>query len=141
MKKELLLIILFAFSASFSQVGINTTDPKSSLDINGNLSVKVVTLNSNISPTLIDDGVYISINPQYQDQEFKLPSAVAFPGRIYFIRNINNTNTAKLTSAAGDFFFKGSTSGINVLYMFENHYRTLEIISDGTNWTVLEYKI
>ncbi len=134
----LVLFLLFVPSG-YAQVGINTTTPLSTLDVNGNLSVKTLTLNGSGSVTLINDGVYVSVNPQATDQEFQLPSPITYPGRIYFLRNINNTNTAKLTTAAGNFFFKGLTSGgVNTLYMYDNHYRTLLVISDGSNWTVYE---
>ena len=129
----------FACIYAFSQVGINTTSPLSTLDINGNLSVKAITLNGSGSTTLISDGVYISLNPQATDQEFQLPSPITYPGRVYFLRNINNANTAKLSTAAANFFFKGySTGGVGTIYMYDNHYRTLIVFSDGSNWTVFE---
>ncbi len=40
-----LLIFLFTFQSNFCQVGINTLLPLSTLDINGNLSLKVLSLN------------------------------------------------------------------------------------------------
>ena len=129
----------FACIYAFSQVGINTTSPLSTLDINGNLSVKAITLNGSGSTTLISDGVYISVNPQATDQEFQLPSPITYPGRVYFLRNINNANTAKLSTAAANFFFKGyTTGGVGTIYMYDNHYRTLIVVSDGSNWTVFE---
>lgn len=139
--KQILLLFVFVcfFQSGFSQVGINTTTPLSMLDINGNLSVKVVTLTGSSSATLVSDGVYISLNPQATDQEFQLPSPVTYPGRIYYLRNINNTNTAKLTTIAGNFFFKPLTSGgVSTIYMYDNHYRTIMVISDGSNWTVFD---
>lgn len=140
LKLSLILIAVFcAVNFGFAQVGINTTTPVSTLDINGNLSVKAITLNGSGSTTLISDGVYISVNPQAADQEFQLPSPVTYPGRIYILRNINNTNTAKLTTSVANFFFKGTTTfGTSTLYMYDNHYRTLIVISDGSNWTVYE---
>ena len=135
----ILIAVVCTANSGFAQVGINTTNPQSTLDINGNLSVKVITLNGSGSTTLISDGVYISVNPQAADQEFQLPSPITYPGRIYILRNINNTNTAKLTTAAANFFFKGTTTlGTTTLYMYDNHYRTLIVISDGSNWTVYE---
>lgn len=139
-KQIIILALLYCCSqAGFSQVGINTTTPLSTLDINGNLSVKAITLVGSGSATLLNDGVYISLNPQATDQEFQLPSPITYPGRIYYLRNINNTNTAKLTTAAGNFFFKPLTSGgVNTIYMYDNHYRTIMVISDGSNWTVFD---
>ncbi len=135
--KQLLLVLVFGcfFQSGFSQVGINTTAPLSTLDINGNLSVKVITLTGSGSATLISDGVYISVNPQATNQEFQLPSATSFPGRVYIIRNINNSNTAMLTAAAGMLFPKTSTTGSSQVYMYENNSRSVIVVSDGSNWT------
>jgi hypothetical protein len=141
MNKLKLILILIAVVCTanygFAQVGINTINPLSTLDINGNLSIKVITLTGSGSITPISDGVYISINPQATDQEFQLPSAVDYPGRMYFIRNINNTYTAKLISASGMLFPKNSTTGSTQIYMYEGNLRTVTVISDGINWTYI----
>lgn len=136
------LVFLLVSSLSFSQVGINTTNPLSTLDINGNLSVKTVTLNGTNSggggsATLIDDGVYISVRPLATDDKFQLPNPASFPGRIYVIRNIQNSVTAQLTTASGMLFPKNSTVGSTNLYMYEGNLRTVIVISDGVNWTYI----
>lgn len=142
MQKLKLIVILIPalLSVNFglAQVGINTSNPLSTLDINGNLSVKTITLVGSGSATDINDGVYISVNPQATDQEFRLPSAVTYPGRVYIIRNINNTTTAKLTAAAGLLFPKGSTTGSNQVFMYEGNRRSVIVISDGSNWTYFD---
>ena len=142
MKRLKLILILItaicAVSFGFAQVGINTSQPLSTLDINGNLSLKTVTLTGSGSATLINDGVYISINPQATDQEFQLPNPINYPGRVYIIRNINNTITAKLTTAAGLLFPKGSTTGSAQIYMWEGNRRSVIVISDGSNWTYFD---
>lgn len=150
------ILVVFMLSLNCNSqvigVGINTNDPKSTLDINGNLSVKVVTIpiaSGDTSIQSISDGVYISVNPQVNDQEFRLPAAGSVPGRIYFIRNIS-TLTARLTTSGGVFFtrFGDTFSGATDLYMYsttfssdpmfvlKNSWRNISLISDGTNWTV-----
>jgi hypothetical protein len=124
-----------AFNSISAQVGINTILPLSTLDINGNLSVKVVNLNGSATPTQINDGIYISLNPLATDQIFNLPNPTAYPGRTYVLRNVNNTFTAALTTSAGLLFPKGSTTGSATIYMYENNNRTLFVMSDGFNWT------
>mgnify|MGYP001266358360 CR=1 FL=1 len=136
------LAFIFVTNLSFSQVGINTTTPLSTLDINGNLSVKTVTLNGTNSggggsATLINDGVYISVRPLATDDKFQLPNPSLFPGRIYIIRNIQNSVTAQLTTTSGMFFPKNSTTGSSNLYMYEGNLRTVIVISDGVNWTYI----
>ncbi|MBP6557115.1 MAG: hypothetical protein KAX93_01445 [Flavobacterium sp.] len=142
MKKLKFILILItatcAVNFSIAQVGINTITPLSTLDINGNLSVKTVTLTGSGSATVINDGVYISIVPQATDQEFQLPDPVTYPGRIYIVRNIHNTITAKLTSAAGLLFPKGSTTGSTEIFMYEGSKRSVIVISDGSNWTYFD---
>lgn len=133
----ILIAVAWTVSSGFAQVGINTTNPLSTLDLNGNLSVKTVTLTGSGAATLINDGVYISINPQATDQEFQLPSPITYPGRVYIIRNISNAVTAKLTTAAGLLFPKNSTTGSAQIYMYEGNLRSVIAISDGSNWTYI----
>ncbi|WP_298137915.1 hypothetical protein [Flavobacterium sp.] len=142
--KQVLFLMVFGcfYQSGFSQVGVNTATPLSTLDINGNLSVKVVNLSGNGTGTsgsavLINDGVYISISPTATDDKFQLPNPVSFPGRIYFIRNINNSITAQLTTASGLFFPKNSTTGSSSIFMYEGNLRTVTVISDGVNWTYI----
>jgi hypothetical protein len=98
MKSFVIIIGMFltlSLSAQTDGVGINTTDPKSTLDINGNLSVKHIKLtpaDGSLQP--ISDGVYISIDPFTSGQQFQLPDATEFPGRIYILRNIGITTLA-----------------------------------------------
>jgi hypothetical protein len=132
-----LTFFLLLFSFGYSQVGINTTTPLSTLDVNGTLSLKHITLIGTPAITLIDDGVYVSVDPRATDQEFKLPSPITYPGRMYFLRNINDTFTAKLTTFAGQFFSRGTTTGgTPTVYMYDNNNRSIIVISDGLNWTI-----
>lgn len=142
--KQLLLFVFFCcfFQSSFSQIGINTTTPLSTLDVNGNVSIKVVTLTGNGSGSggtavLIDDGVYVSISPTATDDKFQLPDPTLFPGRMYIIRNIQNAITAQLTTTSGMLFPKNSTVGSAQIYMYEGNLRTVTVISDGINWTYI----
>ncbi|MDO6595426.1 hypothetical protein Q4512_00785 [Oceanihabitans sp. 2_MG-2023] len=140
MMKNILFLYCFFFLniTVFAQVGVGTIDPKSTLDINGNLSVKHLTLTGSGTATDINDGVYLSVDPQATDQEFRLPNPISFPGRVYIIRNINNVNTAQLTTTSGLLFPKGSTIGSSQVYMYENNLRTIIVISDGFNWTYMD---
>lgn len=135
--KKLFLIALCCLAfKGMAQVGINTIMPLSTLDINGNLSVKVVNLTGSAAPTDINDGIYISLIPLVTDQVFRLPDPALCPGRTYIIRNIQNFITAALTTTNGLLFFKGTTTGTSTIYMYENNNRSLMVISDGNNWTV-----
>jgi len=123
--------------------------PLSTLDINGNLTIKEIgVVNANVvgsaifnggpsgSATAINDGVYISLTPTSGNDEFYLPNAVNVPGRIYILRNISNSVNAKIYTAGGSFFAKDS-SGVTSppLTMPGNTtLKTVIVISDGNNW-------
>ncbi len=137
-------LIFFAVNLN-AQVGINTVTPLSTLDINGNLSVKTIGIPVNFnggpagSATPIVDGVYISLTPTAGNQEFIIPDAVTFPGRIYILRNISNTIAAQLYSFGGQFFAKDSNTATPApLIMPANALmKTVILISDGANWTYI----
>ena len=151
LKQIALLVVCFCFfQTGFPQVGINTTTPMSTLDINGNLTIKEVgIINANVagsavfnggpsgSATPITDGVYISLTPTSGNQEFILPNAVNVPGRIYIMRNISNAVDAKIYTFGGLFFSKDSSSatGSPLTMPFNAIAKTIIVISDGTNWT------
>jgi hypothetical protein len=146
LKKKVVLHMLILFSiSSFGQVGINTTTPLSTLDINGNLSVKVVSLNGGpaFGATLINDGVYINLTPTSGNLQFYLDDPATTPGRIYILRNITDFETAELYTAGGKRFFNKATnvgSAINgPIFLPPNSIgKSIIIVSDGINWTYFD---
>lgn len=135
--------LLFAFQLSLAQVGINTIEPKSTLDINGNLSLKTIgiptALNGgpSFNATPIVDGVYISLTPLSGQQEFIIPKASDVPGRIYILRNISVSVNAQLYSLGGGFYAKDAvvTTAAPLTLPFNGLLKTIIIVSDGQNWT------
>ena len=140
-----LLIMCFFSINSFGQVGINTTTPLSTLDINGNLSVKVVSLNGGpaFGATLINDGVYVNLTPTPGNLQFYLDDPATTPGRIYILRNITDFETAELYTAGGKRFFNKTTnvgSAVNgPIFLPPNSVgKSIIIVSDGVNWTYFD---
>src|SRR5690606_30535170 len=149
MKILSLVLVTFFSGISWAQVGINTSNPLSSLDINGNLSVKTIGVPVPLtgggpgSATAVDDGVYISLTPTSGGPEFYLPDPVSVPGRIYFLRNISDSVTAVLyTAGPRRFFAKNSNIGsaaYGPVYLPPNGTgKTMILISDGANWTYFD---
>lgn len=139
------LAFLLVSSLSFSQVGINTTNPLSTLDINGNLSVKVVSLNGGppLGATLINDGVYINLTPTSGNREFYLNDPATTPGRVYILRNITDSETVELYTAGGKRFFnktKNVGSAVNgpISLPPNSVGKSIIIVSDGINWTYFD---
>jgi hypothetical protein len=145
LRKTVLSLLFLMPLALCAQVGINTTTPLSTLDLNGNLSVKTIGIPTPLyggpalAATPIDDGVYLSLTPTAGNTEFYLPNAVAVPGRIYILRNISNSVNAILYSAGGQFFAKDSnTATPQPLTMPANALlKTLIVVSDGAIWTYI----
>lgn len=137
----LIFIVIFCFNEAVAQVGVGTADPKSTLDINGTLSVKHASLTGSGDATLINDnGVYLSLTTTAANQIFSLPDATLFPGRIYILRNVSNTHDARIeTLGNGVEFFAGnnSTAGTTFVLLSGANVtnKTLIFISDGSNWT------
>ena len=146
LKNNIFIIsLLFAFQVSLAQVGINTVEPKSTLDINGNLSLKTIGIPTALnggpsgSATAINDGVYISLTPLSGQQEFIIPKASDVPGRIYIFRNISVSVNAQLYSFGGGFYAKDAvvTTAAPLTLPFNGLLKTIIIVSDGQNWTYI----
>lgn len=152
MKRLIWVAIFFSSVFTFAQVGIGTTTPMSTLDINGTLSVKHVTLpvvpTDFTAQTISDvEGVYISVSPVVNNQDFQLPDPRDFPGRVYIIRNVQDTIDADITISAaaiadGVLFFAGDSStgfpgpvDMDSGLAGGHRTKTLIFISDGSNWT------
>ncbi|KFF10559.1 hypothetical protein IW15_19670 [Chryseobacterium soli] len=97
---------LLAASIAFAQtgnIGINTANPGSTIDINGSLAANYNSVNTTLY-TLAATDFHVSYNG-FANAVFNLPSAVSgagnFKGRIYIIKN--NTNfTITLNPAASE---------------------------------------
>ena len=149
MKKLILISLIFIFNLSFGQVGIGTVTPLSTLDINGNVSFKVVNLDGrNFSnKTQISDGFYLNLRPNNgapnNGNDFELPNAALVPGRMYVLRNVQNCDDAYVYSKAPSLMFAGNsrTASSQPITMGADcgntgaQTKTLMFISDGVNWT------
>ncbi len=60
MKKIILLYLIFHLTPFFGQVGVGTTDPTATLDVNGNVRIRTTT--SNIHETAAKDSILVTNN-------------------------------------------------------------------------------
>jgi len=109
-------------------VGIGTTLPVSTLDINGSVGYKVTTITS---ATTLDNthNIVLSNTGPYT---VTLPAAASNTGRVYSIKNID--------SDCDDITIDGnSTETIDgsATYVLDSYNNVVRIISDGSNWFII----
>lgn len=129
---------------SDGKTGIGTANPNSVLHVDGTMAVGItmgVTGGPSGTPaTLANAKYYIGLSPaDAVNNYYQLPSPVSFPGRVYIIRNNSSANAAVLTTAAG-LLFPGSSSTGGASYTLNagSTVKTVMVISDGANWTVMQ---
>ncbi len=119
MKRILSQFLLLFCLNLFAQVGIGTTTPVSTLDINGSLSTNITTTTGNLT---LDETHYTIILSG--NHNITLPAAHTCNGRIYVIKN--PTNNTPIVSSYNDLTGNANTS--------INGETTMWLQSDGTNW-------
>lgn len=131
-----LLIFLFTpFSTTKAQtgVGVNTTTPKSSLEVNGSLSKKVTNITAN---TTLDTSYNIVIcNNGASAITVTLPTASGILGRLYTIKKGTSTSDITIDGNASE-----TIDGAATIVM-SDQMDALTIFSDGTNWRTTTYKV
>jgi hypothetical protein len=127
------------------KVGIGTSGPNSTLQVNGTLAVGV-TMNiagGDIgSPTLITtQKSYLGLSPSGTNIYYRLPDPASYPGRIYYIRNNDNSISAWIGTVSGVICPGSSTclsSGVYYELKATVSVKSVMAISDGTNWSVFK---
>jgi hypothetical protein len=119
----LFLIIFISYSSS-AQVGIGTTDPKSTFEVNGTFGQKVSTISAT---TTLDDtyGSIIICNNGSTAITVTLPTVSSCTGRVYTIKR-NATSTANITIA-------GTIDGVTNLILAKAG-EAVTLFSNGTEW-------
>lgn len=118
-----LLLIIFITYSSSAQVGIGTTDPKSTFEVNGSVGQKVNTVSSSV--TLDDTYGIIICNNGSAAITLTLPDVTLCTGRVYTIKR-NASSTANVTIA-------GTIDGVTNLIMAKAG-EAVTLFSNGTEW-------
>jgi len=126
-KNPLLVFLCSIFLLSFSsiaQVGIGTTDPKSTFEVNGTFGQKVNTITAT---TALDDtyGSVIICNNGSTSITVTLPAVGTCIGRVYTIKR-NATSTANVTIA-------GTIDGVTNLILAKPG-EAVTLFSNGSEW-------
>ena len=123
-------VIILLFGTHFlnaQNVGIATNSPMSTLEVNGSLGAKVTTITSN---TTLTSGEAIVLCNSASNFTVTLPTAAGIVGRMYTIKNIN-TGIVTIATSAGQTIDGLSNKQLTSIYT------SVELISNGTNWNIL----
>jgi hypothetical protein len=118
-----LFLIIFITYSSSAQVGIGTTDPKSTFEVNGSVGQKVNTISASV--TLDDTYGIVICNNGSTAITVTLPVVALCTGRIYTIKR-NAASTANVTIA-------GTIDGITNLILAKAG-EAVTLFSNGTEW-------
>lgn len=127
MKNSIYLLLLIAgVNILKAQVGVNTTSPKSTLDINGSLGTPIKTVSANYTVLATDHTIVLDGTVQFT---ITLPAASTCIGREYVIINTDNVNNL-YGSIIQDPILVGGRNLIQAQSI--DHIK-----SDGTNWIIV----
>ena len=115
-------------------VGIGTTAPVSTLDINGSFASAITSISSATTLTGAHSTVIATPPAAGSNYNITLPTAGATNARrIYtIVCNGSNAGTITITPTAGNIFYDGTGSATFIL-----NSGTVKLQSDGTNWYLI----
>jgi len=114
---------------SFSQIGIGTTTPNSTLDVQGSVAAKL-TMSTTTSNTL--GNTYNFIYTGTSAGTATLPDATTITGRMYTIKNASTNSSLLTVNTTSSQTIDGSTT-----YILTTQYQTITVASNGSNWNVV----
>lgn len=91
--------------------------------------------------SLLNQKAYLGLSPvSGTNNNYILPAPASYSGRTYIIRNNSSVNSAILTSSGGALFYPGSSSTGTASYTLNptTSVKTVMVISDGSNWTIMQ---
>lgn len=130
------LIFAFLFLANFvgfaqAGVGINTSDPKSTLEVNGSMSQKVTEITSGTTLGATDNTV-VCKNTSAITINLPTVASSSCNGRVYTIKkDMSSTNNVTI-DAYGSETIDGATT-----YVLSDLEGSVTIASDGTEWKIV----
>lgn len=126
--------LVFVFVVNFvgfaqAGVGINTNDPKSTLEINGSMSQKVTVITSG---TTLDENHNIVVCQNTTAITISLPAVSSCEGRVYVIKkDMSSTNNVIIEGAGSE-----TIDGV-INYILSDVQGAVTIASNGTEWKIM----
>lgn len=130
--KHLLTFFLLtglAFNA-YTQIGIGTTTPNSTLDIRGSLALNYRSFSTSTTVTSTDNTLIYTGSTA---ATVTLPDATTCPGRTYSIKNASTTNPLPVLTIATS---ASQTIDAGTTWLLNDAKEMILVISNGSNWDI-----
>jgi hypothetical protein len=111
-------------------VGIGTTTPTSTLQVAGSIATNLQLKTGNYTLTAAD--AVVLFNAAGGAVTATLPTAAGIAGRSYTIKKVDTSPNAVTITTSGSETIDGNLSG-----SLSTAYQYINVVSDGTNWDVL----
>ena len=108
-----------------NRVGIGTTTPGSTLDVQGSLGLKFSNVTGSI--TAGEESVYL-VNTSGGAVTITLPSASSSKGRIYFFKLVEGLSNLTIDGAFSELIDGAETFVLNAVF------KSVTLLCDGTSW-------
>ena len=133
-------------------VGVNTSEPNSKLQVNGSFSMPIRTVVTDGNTSITDDDFTIIADMENNASKMInliLPSAINRKGRIYNIKGINlpisqpgaSTGVVKILSNTSNlitnFFRNSAATFTSPMYIKYDYQNSCTLQSDGFNWHII----
>lgn len=137
LKSKNILLNVFTFSFFLfscyigkAQVGVGTTNPLSTFEVNGSNGQKVTTVTTNT--TLDDTHSIVICDNGAVSKMITLPTAVGITGRIYTIKRSEASTADVMIMTSSSQMIDGEMD-----YMLMNAKESVTVVSNGSNWKVM----
>ena len=128
----LTLLLLIGYNTAFTQVGIGTNQPKSTLEVNGSFGVKEKTISdADNGYTLNNESVLIANNSNAIT--IALPNTSLCQSRLYLIKR-KGTGLVTIQPNGQNLIDESGT------YTVDYQYDHVFLYNNGTNWIILGEK-
>lgn len=110
------------------RVGIGTTTPTSTLQVNGAIATPVATKTANYTSLITDSTILLNASTITNT----LPTAVGISGRIYTVKLIAAATTGSISTTSAQ-----TIDGVAPPLVLNVRYQSRTLQSDGANWHII----
>jgi hypothetical protein len=132
---NIIAALIIISSSAMAQVGIGTTSPNSTLDVRGSFSANYRAFTANTTAAATDQTLVFTGTTA---TTVTLPTAATCAGRIYWIKNASTTAPVPALTIATT---GGQTIDGNANWLMDEPYEIVRVVSDGSNWYVLNQDV